>query len=323
MTTEKISEFRGFIQAFVDANGDQTFGKRIHWKTFPEKIVTNAIKGLKIPDNETIMMILDASLTGSGKEGIALTDWGLRYNDGVDSWQLSWNDFSEKYNIVKIKTDGALGMKIDELLLKSNSVDDFAVNKKISISMASIDYNILARILNKTCSIFTGKRPDMTDSTVNETQSPQSEVNRQVKTLSETNVAPEKQIPAQEAEREPLKKQEDSIIEKASDFIEDRMSGKTGSFLSENIGALIAATIMSILFILGGVWYAILLAFPLSFIGYLLGNKLRLALHPDFVIADGFMGLLKEQIFWRWGPQLIGTLIGGLIGGGIMMGIFG
>jgi hypothetical protein len=65
----------------------------------------------------------------------------------------------------------------------------------------------------------------------------------------------------------------------------------------------------------------------LSFLGCFLGNKLRLALHPDFVITSGFMDLLKEKLFWRFGPQLVGALIGWGIGigivGGIVRAIFG
>ena len=207
MSVEKINEFKTFIQGFIDTNGENIFSKRIYWKSFPEKIAANAAKGLKIPSGESVMMFLDATIFGSGKEGLALTDWGLRYNDGVDSWQLSWNDFSEKYSIVKIQTDGALGMKVDELLLKSNSVDDFAVNKKISISMVGIDYNILAQILNKTCLIFTGKKTDMTDSTINNTPISEPRAKTQREPVNEVKTTPEALTPAQKAEMERLRKQ--------------------------------------------------------------------------------------------------------------------
>lgn len=115
------------------------------------------------------------------------------------------------------------------------------------------------------------------DNTVIETQSPQSEVNRQAETLSETKAAPEKQIPAQKAEGEILKKQDDSIIEKASDFIEDSMNSKAGSFISENIGAVIAAVVITIIAcISSGSFLGFILGIPLSFLGFIIGNKLRL-----------------------------------------------
>jgi heme/copper-type cytochrome/quinol oxidase subunit 4 len=79
-----------------------------------------------------------------------------------------------------------------------------------------------------------------------------------------------------------------------------------GSFLSRNIGGIILAVILTVIYcvvvaapaelpairkIIG-----FILSIPLSFLGYVIGNKLRLLLHPDFVIASGFWGLLKEKI---------------------------
>jgi hypothetical protein len=236
MSVEKINEFKTFIQGFIDTNGEGIFSKRIYWKSFPEKIAANAAKGLKIPSVESVMMFLDATIFGSGKEGLALTDWGLRYNDGVDSWQLSWNDFSEKYSIVKIQIDGALGVKGDALLLKSNSVDDFAVNKKISISMAGIDYNILAQILNKTCLIFTGKKTDITDSTIDNTPISEPRAKTQSEPKNETKTAPEELTPAQKAEMERLRKQYKPNPNPDSDFGYDLNKEGNGIIIKRYIG---------------------------------------------------------------------------------------
>lgn len=156
-----MTEFKVFIQAFIEANGEQTFGKRIYWKSFPEKIASNAAKGIKIPENESVMMLMDASIMGSGKDGLALTDWGIRYNDGVKSWSVTWNDLSEKYCFEKIKTDGALGIKADVLLLQAKPDYELVINREINMSMADIDYDILARILNKSCQIFTERKRTM------------------------------------------------------------------------------------------------------------------------------------------------------------------
>ena len=47
-----------------------------------------------------------------------------------------------------------------------------------------------------------------------------------------------------------------------------------------------------------------------GFIACSIGNKLRLALMPDSVYTnDGFIGLLKEKIFWSVGPQFIASII--------------
>ena len=96
-----------------------------------------------------------------------------------------------------------------------------------------------------------------------------------------------------------------------------------GSFLSRNIGGIILAVILTVIACIaaklsgGRTFLCIIVALPLSFLGYVIGNKLRLWLHPDFVIASGFMGLLKERIFWRFVPQLVGAFIGVFIVFGI------
>jgi hypothetical protein len=328
MDSEKVNEFKTYIRRFIDSNGEKVFSKRIHWENIPEKITINATKGLNIPKDESIMMMIDSSLTGSGKDGMALTDWGVRYNDGVDSWSLTWNDLSEKYDFVKTK--GSFG--IDEPLLQVKPGDDFTPNKKISMSMADIKCDILARILNKSCQIFTGKNIALSDTTIEKIQTsdekiptPESESQSQPEPKQETNKAPEVLTPAQEAERKRWRKEDAREEARDRDFIEKIRNhgiGGSGSFLSKNIGGVILCSILSIFFAIGGsTILGFILALPLSFLGYIIGNKLRLALHPDFVIADGFMGLLKEKIFWRFGPQVIGALIGLVIGIGLGMTI--
>jgi hypothetical protein len=334
MSNERTNEFLAFIQAFIDANGEQTLGKRIYWKNFPEKIAKNAVKGLKIPDNESIMMIIDSTILGSGKEGMALTDWGVRYNDGVKAWSLTWNDLSGKYSFAIIKTDGALGIKADALLLQAKPGDDFAVNKEASMSMADIKYDILARILSKSCQIFTGKSVDMVNTNINNIPEskpepsltasnnipePKHEDQPEHEPSQTTRKAPEKLTRAEKAEIERSERE----AERDNEFLEkvrNGMSGRTGSFLLNNIGGVIICLALSLLVcITSKVPLAFILSFPLSFVGFFIGNKLRLWLHPDLVFASGFFGLLKEQLFWRFGPQLIGALIGAMIGGAIFM----
>ena len=322
MINEKTNEFETFIQAFIEANGEETFSKRIHWKSFPEKILANAVKRINIPGNETILMILDSSLMGSGKDGMVLTDWGVRYNDSVNAFSLSWNDLSEKYSFVQIKTDGALGIKGDALLLQAKPDDDLAVNKEISLSMTNINYDILARILSKSCQIFTGNSIGMPKSNTGEVPSTNSEVQSQSEPTQPISKAQEEPTPAQKREMERWRKQDAREYEELENLRNNR-SGKTGSFFFNNIAGIITAIIMTIIGCLATESVAgIILALPLSFIGYIVGNKIRIALHPDFVIADGFMGLLKEKIFWRYVPQLIGAFLGAVFGLGIIASIF-
>lgn len=157
MSIEKVNEFRTYIQGLITANGEDTFSKRVYWKDFPEKITNNAVQVFNIPSGETIIMILDASIMGSGKEGMILTDWGIRYNNEYKAWNLTWNDLQEKFALAKFTEEKSLGTTTDVISLQVKEGDDPTVNKTISLSMAYINYDLLAIILDKTCLIFTGK----------------------------------------------------------------------------------------------------------------------------------------------------------------------
>jgi hypothetical protein len=116
---------------------------------------------------------------------------------------------------------------------------------------------------------------------------------------------------------------EDSSENAGSGGLKEQVAQKTGSILRRNPGGVVMSIIISIpIFISMPSVTGFILTPVLAFVGYLIGNKLRLALHPDFVMASGFMGLLKEKIFWMFIPQLIGTVIGAAIGAGIGMALF-
>ncbi len=56
---------------------------------------------------------------------------------------------------------------------------------------------------------------------------------------------------------------------------------------------------------------AIVVATGTGAVGALIGNALRLAVHPDAVFTSGgFWSLLWTKVFWKWGPQTIGMLVG-------------
>jgi hypothetical protein len=108
-----------------------------------------------------------------------------------------------------------------------------------------------------------------------------------------------------------------------SEGLKEQVAQKTGSILKRNPAGVIMSIIVSIIVYISAISVLGFILTPiLAFVGYLIGNKLRLWLHPDFVMASGFMGLLKEKIFWRFIPQLIGTFIGAFIGAGIGVALF-
>jgi len=60
-----------------------------------------------------------------------------------------------------------------------------------------------------------------------------------------------------------------------------------------------------------------------TFAGCFIANLLRLWVHPDFVVTSGFIGMLKAKVFWRIGPQFIGSIIGIVAGIKLGMAVFG
>jgi hypothetical protein len=92
-----------------------------------------------------------------------------------------------------------------------------------------------------------------------------------------------------------------------------------GSFIKDNLGGLVFSIALVVFADIvrvssmeygAGKYVALsILHIPAVFIAWVIGNAIRKAIHPDFVIANGFWGLLKERFFWRFGPQLILSII--------------
>jgi len=82
-----------------------------------------------------------------------------------------------------------------------------------------------------------------------------------------------------------------------------------------------------------GFWIRLLLVIaciiggtPCGTIGAVIGDGLRKAAKPEFIITSGMNEILKQKIFWAVGPQFIGTIvgagIGSLITGGLLSKLF-
>lgn len=65
---------------------------------------------------------------------------------------------------------------------------------------------------------------------------------------------------------------------------------------------------------------AMIVATGAGAVGALIGNALRLAVHPDAVFTTGgFWSLLWTKVFWKWGPQTIGMAIGVFVAVGLVL----
>lgn len=86
------------IEATVKALGQDAFYTAT---TMPEKKIANARAAFPIPMDEFVVALTDTTLFGSGKTGLAVTKWGLRWTNGSKVTNLkaiSWEDFANVQN---------------------------------------------------------------------------------------------------------------------------------------------------------------------------------------------------------------------------------
>ena len=112
------------LEETVKSAGEEAFYTS---STMPEKKIANARATFPIPMDEFVIALTDTPLFGSGKTGLAVTKWGLRWTNGskvTNVKAISWEDFanvqSEPTNADNCFTlcDGALyangGSNVDE-----------------------------------------------------------------------------------------------------------------------------------------------------------------------------------------------------------------
>jgi hypothetical protein len=335
----KKNTFIQYLEEVIDGNSPNILGTRAILGNGPAKQLSVIAGILKLPQDEEIVIFFDDTLMGSGKGGLVLTSWGIHYKDAsmLTKWDLSWAELSEKYTFY---SEGIFNKK---LKLRNGKGNIFTIEKEITLTMASFDIQWLERILNAGCRIFTGKEIGSSQGTT-ENQLVTEKTKTEIKTVSPVSCEHETNKKTQPDERERAeieisREKEHREDDKDRTEAEAIMNGEAISFFTKNKGGIILAValvfLVDISICTGDAGASIsigqkilfcllnIISFPLSFLGCLLGNQIRLAIHPDFIIASGFMGLLKERIFWRFGPQLIGALIGSLITAAIILKILG
>jgi hypothetical protein len=331
MTNEKVSEFKNYLREVISGNSPDVLGTRAVLNDTSSKKIDAITKAVKMLPEEEIIIFFDDTLTGSGKGGLILSSWGIRYKDTATlaKWDISWEELVEKYTF---HTEGMINKK---LKLRNGKGNLFTVEKEIALTMTSFNVEWLQRIISNGCRIFTGKEPGTGSEKIVSPQAvePQNVVAPEVKpgndALNKPDEAPA--FPGAAETEEPPKTRSGESNNKAA-----------SAFFVENRGAVILAISLVLVTDFGlfagwfdsdteiltmgikiGFFFLNFISLPLSFIGCVIGNKIRLAIHPDFVIATGFMGLLKEKLFWRFGPQFIGALVGWGLGFIIVTKILG
>jgi len=301
MKTEKAEDFKKYFDEAISENGQGIFGSRMILNNGSSEQIETFSNVLKLPEDEEIIVFFDDTIKSSGKGGLAFTSWGVRYRDNgaQKKWNLSWEELGEKYTF---RREGLINKK---LMLHNDQGNLFTVDKEICLSYASFDLKWLEIILLKGCVIMNGKNPYAASGAAqdNEDSKPKNKIEEEPKAEDTEHqiVLPQKAVEPEEKHKEEL-----------HGYYKRKTKAKS-SFFAENIFSVIVAILFTVISIGSGLYTMAVLVLPLSFFGSFLGNKIRLWIHPDFLITDGFMGLIKEKLFWRFGPQLIGGLIGFII----------
>lgn len=72
----------------------------------------------------------------------------------------------------------------------------------------------------------------------------------------------------------------------------------------------------------GYFWYFIFGSLFMA-LGAMGGELVRRFIHPDVLMAEGAGDMLKKRLFWKFGPQCIGAVIGSVICGSFMNNVLG
>ncbi|GFE77836.1 DUF4407 domain-containing protein [Novosphingobium sp. TCA1] len=71
-------------------------------------------------------------------------------------------------------------------------------------------------------------------------------------------------------------------------------------------------------------FFGFIFSLAASYYGFMIGEKVRNALQPDYVLTDGRVtSIAKAKLFWAIGPQLIATFLAAIIATMIFFKIFG
>lgn len=109
---------------------------------------------------------------------------------------------------------------------------------------------------------------------------------------------------------------------------DDNRSGISPAIIGWAITAIITSIIVitfnNSALVLGAGFFmkalAVVVGSALGLTGALLGDGIRKFAHPDAVYTTGGMfSLVWTKLFWMWGPQVIGLIVGVLLGSALVL----
>jgi hypothetical protein len=150
---EKTQKFIKIIQEMLDEAGTELLSPHLYAITIPGKKLSNMRKSMSIPADDQVFILVDDTVFGSAKDGMAITSWGLWHKAiAEEPWKLSWETISSKYFIGDcIKT--ALSQS---LFLRNGQGDDYTIEKKIIVTQGA-DIHLIKRIIKFAVEIFGSK----------------------------------------------------------------------------------------------------------------------------------------------------------------------
>jgi hypothetical protein len=154
---DKKKQFVNVLKDLLRARGLDSLGDQVYFPDIPEKKAANIRKKLKIPDDETILVLLDDTAFGSAKDGMVCTVKGIRYNEMGDSWAVSWKELYD---------NGFEDISKNDKRLIINTSDGMSSRKiDFHFYVAKINFDLLKKIVQSGSCIF-GSEKDTDINTV-------------------------------------------------------------------------------------------------------------------------------------------------------------
>jgi tetratricopeptide (TPR) repeat protein len=142
---KKVESFINLIDKLKEGRGIESFGDHIFVVDIPEKKLINAKKALKVPEDQTVLIMFDETAFGSAKEAVLFTDWGIYYKVYSSFWSFSWDLLFKSFYYLDIKNKWPVLVA---------SINDQETKKEIILPVSTPDNKIFLSILYSAIAIL-------------------------------------------------------------------------------------------------------------------------------------------------------------------------
>jgi len=142
---KKVESFINLINELKTIHRKESFGDHIFVVDIPEKKLVNAKKALKVPEDQTVLIMFDETAFGSAKEAVLFTDWGIYYKVYSSFWSFSWDLLFKSFYYLDIKNKWPVLVA---------SINDQETKKEIILPVSTPDNKIFLSILYSAIAIL-------------------------------------------------------------------------------------------------------------------------------------------------------------------------